>query len=74
MAKKPKLPPPPPPPPPPAAPPPPPAPVARKGIERAKAPSRALSFSNFFKSFGSGAKKSSSKASSDILGGGSKLY
>lgn len=75
--KTPKMPPPPPPPPPPAAPPPPPAPTARRGIGRAKAPSRAVSFANFFTGmFGSpGARRSkSAPKQSNRLGSGSGLY
>lgn len=74
MGKRPKLPPPPPPPPPPAAPPPPPAPMARQPIQAAKAPSRALSFVNFFRSFGSGKRAATSKAMTGTLGSGMKLY
>lgn len=70
------VPPPPPPPPPPAAPPPPPAPVARKGIGRAKAPTRVLSFASMFGSmFGARMpSKANQKVNSNKLGGGSGLY
>lgn len=74
--KAPKIPKPPPPPAPPA-PPPPPAPVARRGIARAKAPSRAVSFANFFtRMFGApGARRSkSAPKQSNKLGSGSGLY
>ncbi len=75
--KRPKLPPPPPPPPPPAAPPPPPAPVARRGISRAKAASRTLSPTSFatsmFKTSGS-RRGTSRQKNNNRLGGGSKLY
>jgi len=75
--RRPKVPPPPPPPPPPAAPPPPPAPVARRPITAAKAPSRTLSggLSGMLGSFGgaraSGTKRTQTKRT---LGSGGKLY
>jgi hypothetical protein len=74
--KTPKLPPPPPPPPPPAAPPPPPAPTARRGIARAKAPSRAVSFSQIFgRMFGApGSRRSAVQKTASKLGSGSGLY
>lgn len=71
--KAPKIPKPPPPPAPPA-PPPPPAPVARRGIARAKAPSRAMSFANFFTSMFGAKMASRQKANTNKLGGGSGLY
>jgi hypothetical protein len=48
--------------------------MARQPIQAAKAPSRALSFVNFFRSFGSGKRAATSKAMTSALGSGMKLY